>query len=83
LINENRQAYFVSQNPFAPDVLREVPKKDVTTTKVSKVSLMMPGLINSLNDEELKDLMAYLMAGGRKEHPVFQTREVQVKKVSN
>jgi hypothetical protein len=44
---------------------------------------MMPGLINSLNDEELKDLMAYLMAGGRKEHPVFQTREVQVKKVSN
>jgi putative heme-binding domain-containing protein len=71
LANENENTYFVSQNPFAPDVVREIPKSEVTETKVSNVSIMMPGLINALNEEELKDLMAYLMAGGNKEHPIY------------
>jgi hypothetical protein len=33
---------------------------------------MMPGLINSLNNEELRDLLAYLMAGGNKEHELYK-----------
>jgi hypothetical protein len=33
---------------------------------------MMPGLINRLNNEELKDLLAYLMAGGNEEHELFK-----------
>ncbi|CAN5450065.1 hypothetical protein BH23BAC1_BH23BAC1_06900 [soil metagenome] len=71
LANENENTYFVSQNPFAPDVVREIPKSEVTETRFSNVSIMMPGLINALNEEELKDLMAYLMAGGNKEHPIY------------
>jgi putative heme-binding domain-containing protein len=72
LTNEDDDKYYVSQNPFAPQTLREIPKKDVSSTKLSKVSLMMPGLINRLNNEELKDLLAYLMAGGNEEHEVFK-----------
>jgi len=71
LINEDKTAYYVSQNPYAPDYLRKVLKKDVASTKLSGVSVMLPGLINSLNPEELKDLMAYLMAGGNPQNPVF------------
>ncbi|GEO06045.1 hypothetical protein AAE02nite_37090 [Adhaeribacter aerolatus] len=71
LINEDNDKFMVSQNPFAPEQLREVSKKDVVNTKISNVSIMMPGMINRLNEEELKDLMAYLMAGGNKEHKVF------------
>ena len=71
LANENEQSYFVSQNPFSPEVLREIAKSEVAETKTSQVSLMMPGLINQLNEEELKDLMAYLMTGGNKEHPMY------------
>jgi hypothetical protein len=69
--NEDKTAYFVSQNPFAPDVLLKVPKKDVVSSKYSAVSIMLPGLINSLNEEELRDLMAYLTAGGNDKHPAF------------
>ncbi|GAB3167496.1 c-type cytochrome [Telluribacter humicola] len=69
--NEDKVNYFVSQNPFAPDMLLKVPKKDVVSSKYSAVSIMLPGLINSLNEEELKDLMAYLMAGGNEKHPSF------------
>src|SRR5688572_8697923 len=79
LTNEDEDKYVISQNPFAPQTLREIPKKDVASTKISRVSLMMPGLINRLNNEELKDLLAYLMAGGNKEHQLYKNN-TQAKK---
>ncbi|TXH29689.1 MAG: c-type cytochrome [Cyclobacteriaceae bacterium] len=72
LINEEDGKYFVSQNPFMPQSLREIPKADVVSTKLSKVSLMLPGLLGRLNDEEIKDLVAYLVAGGNPEHEVYK-----------
>ena len=71
LINEDDGKYFVSQNPFSPQTLREIPKTDVTSTKHSTVSLMLPGLINRLNDEEIKDLIAYMVSAGNKDHEVY------------
>jgi putative heme-binding domain-containing protein len=63
LISQDDEKYTVSQNPFAPQILREIPKKDVDRTKVSDISIMMPGMINNLNSDELRDLMAFLMSG--------------------
>ena len=71
LINEENGSYFVSQNPFSPQTLRELKKSEVLSTKLSKVSLMLPGLTNRLNDEEIKDLIAYMVAGGNKDHEVY------------
>ncbi|MEO6000986.1 MAG: c-type cytochrome [Chitinophagaceae bacterium] len=71
LTNQDATKYFISQNPFAPETVRTLLKKDVTKTMVSDVSVMLPGMINSLNAEELKDLMAYLMSGGNKDNPVY------------
>ncbi|MEM1134826.1 MAG: hypothetical protein AAGI07_03225 [Bacteroidota bacterium] len=53
---------FSFQNPFVPDVIREIAKSDVTVTIVSSISIMMPDFINRLNKEELKDFITYLMA---------------------
>ncbi|MEY4382544.1 MAG: hypothetical protein RI995_86, partial [Bacteroidota bacterium] len=44
----------------------------VRSVKYSNVSMMLPSLINSLSAEELKDLMAYLMAGGNPDNAVFK-----------
>ena len=71
--NETKDKIFISQNPFAPQTLRAINKKDVVVTSVSKLSIMMPGMINSLNKEELKDLIAYLVSGGNKDNKVFKT----------
>ncbi|MGM9510402.1 c-type cytochrome [Larkinella sp. GY13] len=71
-LSEDKTSYTISQNPFAPDQTRKILKKDVTSTKYSTESVMLPGLINSLNPEELKDLMAYLKAGGNPENPVYK-----------
>jgi len=77
LINEEDGKYFVSQNPFTPQSLREVPKADVVSTKLSKVSLMLPGLLGRLNDEEIKDIIAYLVAGGNPDHEVYKGKDVK------
>ena len=74
LTDEDGANYYVSQNPFAPDQLRKIPKSTVAFTKNSDISIMLPGLINRLNEEELKDLMAYLISGGNENHPVFQNK---------
>ncbi|GAB3908713.1 hypothetical protein GCM10028803_44870 [Larkinella knui] len=71
-LSEDKVSYTISQNPFAPDQTRKIPKKDVTSTKYSTESIMLPGLINSLNPEELKDLMAYLKSGGNPENAVYK-----------
>ncbi len=72
LVNEDKTNYMISQNPFAADQLRKVPKKDVTSKRYSPESIMLPGLINSLNPEELRTLVAYLKSGGNENNEVYK-----------
>ncbi|NRF38021.1 c-type cytochrome [Pedobacter foliorum] len=72
-MKETKDKIYVSQNPFSPQTLREIKKSDIVKTSVSELSVMMPGMINSLNKEELKDLMAYLISGGNKDNKMFQS----------
>ena len=72
LTSENDRSYLISQNPFAPEALREIAKQDVASTKYSYISIMYPGLINNMNEDELKDLLAYLMAGGNEQHELYK-----------
>jgi putative heme-binding domain-containing protein len=74
LTNQDKMAYYVSQNPYAPDQVEKILKKNVISLKYSPVSSMLPGLINSLNAEELKDLMAYLIAGGSESNAQFKKK---------
>lgn len=79
LISQDNTSYSISQNPFAADYLRKIPKKDVVNTKYSTVSIMLPGLINSLNPGELSDLMAYLMSGGNEKHSLYMATKSEKK----
>jgi putative heme-binding domain-containing protein len=71
LMNQDAGDYYISQNPFAPQTLRTLAKKDVVRTQLSKTSIMPPYLINGLNGEELKDLLAYLKSGGNRQDSIF------------
>jgi putative heme-binding domain-containing protein len=74
LTNQDKDAFYVSQNPYAPDQIQKIWKKQVISAKYSPVSIMLPGLMNSLNAEELKDLMAYLMSNGNPTNAMFKTK---------
>jgi putative heme-binding domain-containing protein len=75
--NEDAKNYYISQNPFAPNDIKTVAKSTVALKKNGDVSIMMPGLINRLNEEELKDLMAYLISGGNANHAVYKQPTAQ------
>jgi putative heme-binding domain-containing protein len=77
LVKEDDNKYYISQNPFAPDQVKEVNKKEVSSTTQAEISLMPPLLINNLNPERLRDLMAYLVSGGNEKHPVFKQNNKQ------
>jgi putative heme-binding domain-containing protein len=77
LISEEDDTYKISQNPYAPDVIRSIPKNEVTGTKMSTISLMPPGTIDRLNDDEVKDLLAYMISGGNSDNPIYKTSEGQ------
>ncbi|MFT3947102.1 MAG: c-type cytochrome [Agriterribacter sp.] len=71
IVSQDNNNYAISQNPFAPQIVRSIAKKDVERTRVSEISPMLPGMINALNGDELRDLIAYLMAGGNKDNEIY------------
>ena len=75
LINQDKITYTIAQNPFAPQITREISKKDVLRIQMSDVSPMLSNLINNLNSKELKDLLAYLKSGGNKDDAVFTKKK--------
>lgn len=75
LINQDKINYTIAQNPFAPQVTREILKKNVLRTQMSDVSPMLANLINNLNSNEVKDLLAYLKSGGNKEAAVYTKKK--------
>jgi putative heme-binding domain-containing protein len=49
----------------------EIPKADVESITPSKVSLMPKDLLKTLNQDELLDLLAYLMSRGNPNDVMF------------
>lgn len=64
---------FIKVYSRIPDKAPEIiPSSEVVSIESVSVSQMPPGLINSLNVEELRSLIAYLQSGGDSDHAVFK-----------
>ena len=70
-VEENGKV-FIMTNPFAPNDHMAINESDIAKKGTRKISMMPPGLINSLNQNELLDLIAYLTSGGNVKDKVFQ-----------
>ncbi len=53
---------------------RRVSKRDVEEIRPSQVSQMPSGLLDRMNADELRDLMAYILSGGEANHKVYRGR---------
>lgn len=62
ILDEKDAVLIVANNAFDFSKTVEVAEVDVKSITPSPVSPMPPGLINRLNEQELKDLMAYLLS---------------------
>lgn len=71
LIYKNDQEFAIASNPFDLSQVTKKPTSDILKIEPSQTSLMPPGMINTMSEDELKDLIAYLVSAGNKKHQVF------------
>lgn len=72
IVVEENGKVFVMANPFAPNDQMAINESEIARKETRKVSMMPPGLINALNQDELLDLLAYLVSGGNDQDKVFK-----------
>jgi putative heme-binding domain-containing protein len=74
VVSEQGAVLSVVQSGFEPRKLTRVKVADVASKKASKLSMMPAGMINTMNAEELKDLIAYFVSQGDKGHAVYRKK---------
>ncbi|TMU56722.1 c-type cytochrome [Flagellimonas algicola] len=70
-VEERDDEIMVSINAFSPDMTSTIKKSDIAKVEESSQSAMPAGLINSLNEKELSDLMVFLIAGGDENNKIY------------
>ncbi|MGX1929949.1 c-type cytochrome [Flagellimonas sp. 2504JD4-2] len=71
VVEETDDDIIVSVNAFSPDITRKIKRTDIVKVEESSQSTMPAGLINRLNEKELSDLMAFLVAGGDENNKMY------------
>lgn len=72
VVNLNGDFVSINGDPSSPNDLIRVDRKEVKSIEPSKVSPMPPGLLNLLTKDEVLDLVAYVLSGGRRDDAMFQ-----------
>ena len=72
IINLAGDTYRVNSNMFDRDELVGVDARKVLSIEPSKVSLMPEGLLNMLKQDEVLDLLAYLLSAGDAKNKMFR-----------
>jgi len=72
IILEGDEIIKVVENPLDYDKVTEVKVDEIKARGKYPISAMPPALLNSMNPEEVKDLLAYLLSGGDPNAKVFQ-----------
>ena len=70
LIEDTNERVVIQTNPMLPQRV-ELKRSEIDSRRPSPLSPMPTGLINVLSKDEILDMMAYLEAGGKADHPDF------------
>jgi putative heme-binding domain-containing protein len=62
----------INTNMLDPNATITVKRSDIDTMEPSKTSMMPSGLLNTLHEDELLDLMAFLLSRGDAKNPMFK-----------
>ncbi len=72
IMNLSGDSVRVMVNMMNPDEIVSVDRKMLKEMKPSEVSMMPPGLLNTLSKDDVLDLLAYLLSAGNPEDPMFE-----------
>jgi len=72
IMNLGQDHYQVNTNMMDPSSKTSVNVKDIQSIEASPISMMPPGLINTMSKEEVLDLLAYFISGGDPKNEMFK-----------
>lgn len=75
VINMNGNQLQVLTNLLDPSALTMINRDEIEEVRPAANSLMPAGLLDTLNQEEILDLLIYLRSGGNSEHPLYRSPE--------
>jgi putative heme-binding domain-containing protein len=71
IINLFGDNYLVNTNMLDPNSLTNINRKNIETIGPSKISMMPAGLLDVLHQDEILDLLAYLLSRGDRHQKMF------------
>ena len=71
IVNMNGNQLRVMTNMLDPSSLDTIKRDRIEESMPSKTSMMPSGLLDTFTKDEIADLVAYLRAGGRANHPIY------------
>jgi len=72
VVNLNGDGVTVNTDMFDPNQRITVDRKVVKSIEPSKISPMPEGLLNMMKQDEILDLVAYILSGGDSKHAMFK-----------
>lgn len=72
IVSESKETITVVIDPENATKVAEIKKSDIETNEPSKVSLMPKDLLKTLNEDEVRDLLAYLLSRGNPADAMFR-----------
>ncbi len=72
IVNDAGGKYVIVTDPEDSSKVVEIKKEDVAEVKPSSISLMPEKLLNELNENEVLDMLAYMLSRGDANHAMFK-----------
>ena len=72
IVNLNNDDIMVNTNMEEPNTMTNVKRKNIEKMVASKLSMMPTGLIDTLKEDEIVDLMAFLLSRGDRKNKMFR-----------
>lgn len=72
IVGSQKKKLMIQTNPEDGTQVATIDKEDIESQEPSKISLMPTDLLKPLNENEVLDLMAYLLSRGSPDDPMFR-----------
>jgi putative heme-binding domain-containing protein len=72
IVNASGDIMFVNTNMLDPNLLEKVDRRKVESMKPSPISMMPEDLLSTLKEDEILDLLAYLLSRGDPNNKMFK-----------
>ncbi len=74
IMNLKEDTLMVNINMLDPNAIQTLKRGDIDSINPSKISMMPAGLVNMLKENDILDLLAYLLSKGDPKHAFFSTK---------